>query len=480
MDDKVDLSSVNKEAKASKRSLRKRIIRTNSRKGPQRDEEGKFTSGNGGLNIMKSLNWKRAIPLIIIVLLVGGFSVYRTLATTSPGWKPGSSAVTVSSDVLPVVKKEGLAYWYFDIPTIPPLPKGKVETQEVKYSNIGTLTLKDSNQGAGEYCANIQTFTAPIRVRFSGANVQITSDDIKKDGYFYIGEKVRKDYCVMADLSAGPLAITLERVEMRDKPKTHAIIHRLTKEKSITRQEPGSDSTSLIRPTPTNTGPRVANPQRYTERIHVYSGEVRDFTDTVINSIFVHPGGQVTIKNSKIEGAVFAYAEKSSKKTKLHISDSSVFGGLRADVITSSGNLDWSEVPIDLVVSGTYIYHPQGNRANGDHTEAVAGFGWPKGARFERSTFVQQGPMNYTATGTINWSGVDTVFDTIWFDWTDGTAAFWTTYIKGRNNVVKNSYFAKGLGDGYAFSDDGTPATYINNRDLKTGQILNNLPDADR
>lgn len=199
---------------------------------------------------------------------------------------------------------------------------------------------------------------------------------------------------------------------------------------------------------------------------------VVNLTDVVVGSIFVYPGGQLTATNVRVTGTVVVLPQVGGAKVKTHLINSSVHRGITINVTDSGGNLYWgSEVPVDVLVRGSWIYYPQGNFANGDHTEAVAGFGWPQGARFERSSFVQAGPLNHTATATINWHGTDTVFDTIWFDWDGPAAAYFTVYVEGRNNVVKNSFFAPA--SGYVYPDSRPHATYTNNRDIRTGALLN-------
>lgn len=46
----------------------------------KRDEAGKFTAGSGGLTKLQKLNWKRSLPVVVIVALVGGFLVFRSFA----------------------------------------------------------------------------------------------------------------------------------------------------------------------------------------------------------------------------------------------------------------------------------------------------------------------------------------------------------------------------------------------------------------
>lgn len=79
---KVKLGSVNKtKSKMNKSKLRSFLKRKSP--GPSRDAEGKFVSGSGGLRALKKFNWTRALPLIIVLSLVGGYFVYRSYAGTA-------------------------------------------------------------------------------------------------------------------------------------------------------------------------------------------------------------------------------------------------------------------------------------------------------------------------------------------------------------------------------------------------------------
>jgi len=223
------------------------------------------------------------------------------------------------------------------------------------------------------------------------------------------------------------------------------------------------------RPTASNTGPTVANPKSL-GRVEVTG--VTNLSDVEVGSIFVRPGGQLTATNVRVTGTIVVESRVGAAKTKAHLTNVAAHRGMVVNVQDSVGNLHWGgEVPVDVVVRDSFLYYPQGNLANGDHTEALAGFGWPQGARFEHTSMVQQGPMNGTATATINWHGTDTVFDTVWFDWDGPAAAHFTVYVEGRNNVVRNSYFAST--GGYVYPGSSPQATYTNNRDLHSGASLN-------
>lgn len=45
-----------------------------------RAADGKFTSGSGGLNTLKNFNWKRALPVVLLISIAGGYFVFRSFA----------------------------------------------------------------------------------------------------------------------------------------------------------------------------------------------------------------------------------------------------------------------------------------------------------------------------------------------------------------------------------------------------------------
>lgn len=79
--DKVDLSSVNKTKKQVKLPRLKNPFAKKGA-GPGRDEIGRFSSGSGGLKAVKKFNWGRALPLILVFALIGGYFVYQSFAGT--------------------------------------------------------------------------------------------------------------------------------------------------------------------------------------------------------------------------------------------------------------------------------------------------------------------------------------------------------------------------------------------------------------
>jgi hypothetical protein len=216
-------------------------------------------------------------------------------------------------------------------------------------------------------------------------------------------------------------------------------------------------------PTAASTGPRVAEPRRL-GRIEV-SGPMT-LRDVETDTIVVHAGARLNATNVRVRGALVVLPEVGEATTSLHVEDSAVHLGLVVNVVDDAGDLDWDgEAPVDIRVSDSWIHHPQGE--GDDHTEALAGFGWPRGAHFEDTAFVQSGPFNGTATATVNWHGAESVFDECWFGWEDGIAAYYTVYVDGRDNVVRASRFERGLG-GFVYPDSPNPAAYEGNADAVT------------
>lgn len=226
-------------------------------------------------------------------------------------------------------------------------------------------------------------------------------------------------------------------------------------------------TTVVAPPTSTKPGPRVPNPPNLGQLV------VRDsmvISDVVVDSIVVHAGGQLSASNVQVNGSVVVLPVQGAPTAGLHLTNSTVFAGMTVNAIDGAGNLYWGEVPVDVVVSGSWIRHPQGDGSY--HTEALAGFGMPRGARFINTTFVQEGPFNGTATATINWHGADSVFDGCTFSWANGVAAYYTVYVEGRNNVVRNSRLERGMA-GYIYPNSAPPAVYTGNVDAGTGAAVN-------
>jgi hypothetical protein len=225
--------------------------------------------------------------------------------------------------------------------------------------------------------------------------------------------------------------------------------------------DPGFDRVDA--PSDTSTGPTTATPEQLGPLV---VEDAMVVTEAVIESVTVKPGGHLTATNVRILGSVLVSTTR-EELAGLELVASAVHGGLTVHGVDADGELEWDEaIPVDLEVIGSWIHHPQGEEPA--HTEALAGFGWPQGARFDGTTFVQAGPFNGTATAVVNWHGHDTTFDGCYFGWGDGVAAYYTLYVDGPGNVVRRSHARQGLA-GYVYPESSVMAHYPDLIDLETG-----------
>lgn len=122
--DKVDLSSVNKTKKQFKLPGLKNLFAKKGA-GPSRDEIGRFSSGGGGLKAVKKFNWGRALPLILIIALAGGYFVYRSFAGTYRDCERlTASSYTYSEECVMDSDEASLVRLYFGIINRAPDPGG--------------------------------------------------------------------------------------------------------------------------------------------------------------------------------------------------------------------------------------------------------------------------------------------------------------------------------------------------------------------
>ena len=251
----------------------------------------------------------------------------------------------------------------------------------------------------------------------------------------------------------------------------------------------GSTGAARTRPTAANTGPRgslgstsaarvmsrgrcqgkrVRGQVRLESRSHL--GRLFRFTDCAFpDGILVNiPGSENRMPTIELTRVRLNRTLVIIGPTRLEVRDSTFLEG--AFMATDSNDLG-ARRPMPIRFVDSYLYQPQGNPANGDHTEALLTLGWGSGYRFVNTAFVQQGPRNDTATATINFHGMDSVFDRCWFDWVDGKAAWYTIYAEGERNVIKDSRIVKGLA-GWVYPDSNPQARYQDNRTLGTGAPL--------
>ena len=203
-------------------------------------------------------------------------------------------------------------------------------------------------------------------------------------------------------------------------------------------------------------------------RVVVRSGEVRNIDNAVVDRLEVHPGGTIVATNVRVNGAVVVVPRPGQAITKLHLDNVAVTNGMTVNVTSGSGLYWGAPVPVDIKVSNSWIRHPQGSGS--DHTQALAGFGYPTGATFTNTTFILDGPFNGTGTAPVFWHGQDTTFDNCYFGFDKGLASYYTVYVRGANNLVRNSTFEKGVANHIYPNSDKPMATYVGNVDAHTGE----------
>ena len=226
------------------------------------------------------------------------------------------------------------------------------------------------------------------------------------------------------------------------------------------------------------TGPTIGSPPSISG-FTVNNGETVSVSESIVTgNIFANGGMSLTLTNVRVQGAIFVVYTLGQSTPVVRINNI-IADELRANVVDGQGNLYWgSAQAFDMIVEDSYFLRPVGNPAAGDHTEALAGFGWPDGVQFNHNSFIQEGPFNGTATATINWHGENTVFDQNYFGWdpSGDPATFYTVYVEGANNVVQNSHMEPALGGAYVYPSSNPQATYIGNYNALTGEgILGNM-----
>ena len=271
-------------------------------------------------------------------------------------------------------------------------------------------------------------------------------------------------------------ALALVACTQTDPPESHTTTTTTvsTTTTTTTTTPPSTTTTTTppsgTHPTEATTGPTVANPA-HLGNIVVREADTRVIDQAIVSRLEVHPGGTIIATNVRVEGAVVVVPRPGQAITKLHLDNVAVTNGMTVNVTSGSGLYWGSAVPVDIRVADSWIRHPQGSGS--DHTQALAGFGWPTGATFEHTTFRLQGPMNGTGTAPVFWHGQDTLFDDCYFGYEDGVGSYYTVYVRGTDNLVRNSSFEKGAAS-YIYPNSSHPmATYTGNVDAHTGAPVN-------
>jgi hypothetical protein len=201
--------------------------------GVNRDAEGRFAHGSGGLVNISKFNYRRAAPLITVILLVGGLLVYESMASTRSTWTPDSGGARVSTSVSKATDSEGLPYWKFEIPaSISTVSSGT--SKKSKYKRAGSIRVTDKIKGSVEYCTNIKNSTGKIRVKWGGASAKYSGKS-SGDGFvvngktLYINEPIHQDFCVNADNKSGNLTIVIDYLNTPGTASTQVAVYKISK-----------------------------------------------------------------------------------------------------------------------------------------------------------------------------------------------------------------------------------------------------------
>jgi hypothetical protein len=124
-----------------------------------------------------------------------------------------------------------------------------------------------------------------------------------------------------------------------------------------------------------------------------------------------------------------------------------------------------------ISISNSVFYGPYFTQPT--HAEPLHVGDYGNGYRFTNVAFLQQsGPLDNTGiTATINFHGLDSIFDGCWFVWENPAQppAYITAYLDaGSGSIVRNSKFSSGPA-GYVYSASTYNPTFQNNTDVDTG-----------
>jgi len=170
---------------------------------------------------------------------------------------------------------------------------------------------------------------------------------------------------------------------------------------------------------------------------YAYGGDIPDFAyphvviaDSSINGWTMASPMQADVYHSFIAGATWAPCAACTAQ------DHQPNQTIRWMPIKVNDSLFWAPAP------------PPGSPY---HSEALQVIGGGSGYSFWNTRFVQEGPSNGTQTATIKFTGRDSTFTRVFFDWggTPAAAAF-TVYLEGWNVTVNGCRVQRGLA-GYQF-----------------------------
>ncbi|MCA9344481.1 hypothetical protein KC946_01465 [Candidatus Saccharibacteria bacterium] len=253
-------------------------------------------------------------------------------------------------------------------------------------------------------------------------------------------------------------------------------------------------STSAAQPTRENTGPRYSltnmtvdefystrtcNRQRITGRVVINQNSMKkqtfNMTDCEISGLVIDFGNtsplsldEMPILNlDYVYSASPIYTNSAAKLT----ADHSYFDNGKTQINIKQTWGPFLEAPAPFEFKNSVFWGPY--QTQPVHTEALQSASYGSGYKFTNVAFIQEGgPRENTGvTATINFSGINSVFDGCWFIFDGPRPAVYTVYIAGKNNTVKNSWF-DGADGNYVYPDSNPGATYTNNRNFRTGEAI--------
>jgi hypothetical protein len=226
-------------------------------------------------------------------------------------------------------------------------------------------------------------------------------------------------------------------------------------------------------PTRANTGPSGINGTMTAAQFLASGSCDRKRISERIDGTGLMEGRTFTVENCALDGGIF-YQSPSPNMPTVNVTDSSVnawvlAGQMRANINRSFiQGAYWTGCPscgaedhqagqtvrdMPITVRDSYFWVPAPDPAGFFHSEALHVVGGVRGLTFLNVRFTQEGPMNNNITGAIKFTGLDSLFDKVWFDF-GGTAkaSYFTVYFEGINITIKNCTVVRGVAD-YQYPD---------------------------
>ncbi len=205
--------------------------------------------------------------------------------------------------------------------------------------------------------------------------------------------------------------------------------------------------------------------------------QVRDESAAMLNRTF-------TINNCALDGGLY-YANYSTYSDSafpvVNIQNSSIYNWLMfspmkvtADRVYVAEGGFWVPCPdcaaqdhadnqtrraMPVIVTNSWFHKSRPPDGGFYHSEALHVVGGGIGYRFNNVRFTQDGPWSDSTTGTIKFTGRDSTFTNVFFDWNGmGVGSYFTTYFEGANVSVNGCRVENGHPQGgYEFTPAWSP-----------------------